>query len=152
MKLNAIGKNLQKADAYQKVTGSAKYVGDMRRPDMLYAKILRSPHAHANITGIDVSGALALSGVAAALTWEDAPKIPFTSCGHPYPPDTPEDMFILSRRLRYVGDPVAAVAASSPEIAERALELIKVEYELLPAYLTPEAALAPGAIELHEGL
>ena len=152
MKLNAIGRNLQKTDAYEKVTGAAIYVGDMRRPDMLYAKILRSPHAHANIRCIDVSGALALEGVAAALTWEDAPQIPFTTCGHPYPPDTPEDTLILSRRLRYVGDPVAAVAAETPEIAARALELIKVEYELLPAYLTPEAALADGAMELHEGL
>ncbi len=149
---NVVGKSYPRVEAASKTSGKAVYVGDMYRPNMLYGKLLRSPHAHANIKNIDASKALALPGVEAVLTYKDVPQIPFTTCGHPHPPDTPEDTRILSQRLRYVGDPVAAVAAVSADVAEEALGLIEVEYEVLPAYFTPEDALADGAIELHEGL
>jgi len=149
--LNVVGKNIARVDAAAKATGKAVYVGDIRRPGMLYAKLLRSPLPHAMIINIDVNRARALDGVESVLTWKDAPQIPFTSCGHPYPPDTPEDTLILSQRMRYVGDVVAAVAAVSPEIALDALDLIDVEYEELPAYFTPEEALAEGACEIHKG-
>jgi len=151
-KYNVVGKSVPRIDAWAKATGAAKYVGDMQRSDMLHAKILHSPLAHAWIRRIDVSRAAALPGVRAVITYMDVPQIPFTTCGHPYPFDTPKDSLILSRHLRYVGDPVAAVAADTQEIALNALELIEVEYEELPAYFTIDAALAEGAVELHEGL
>ncbi|MDR1949066.1 MAG: molybdopterin-dependent oxidoreductase [Spirochaetaceae bacterium] len=146
-----VGQNIPRIDAAAKVSGAARYIADMRREGMLYAKLLHSPWAHADIKTIDDSRARALPGVAAVITYRDVPAIPFTSCGHPYPPDTPEDTLILSRRLRYAGEPAAAVAAVTPEIAEEALGLIEVEYEELPAYFTPEDALAEGAVELHGG-
>jgi xanthine dehydrogenase molybdenum-binding subunit len=118
---------------------------------MLHAKLLRSPVPHAMIKRIDVSRARALDGVITVLTYDDVPQIPYTSCGHPDPPDTPEDMLILSRHVRYVGDPIAAVAAVTPEIAEDAIELIEIEYEELPAYYTPLDALAEGAVDIHDG-
>ncbi|MDR2403936.1 MAG: molybdopterin-dependent oxidoreductase [Spirochaetaceae bacterium] len=150
--LRVVGQSVPRIEARAKATGTAQFIGDMRRQNMLYGKILHSPLAHANISAVDASRARALPGVAGVITWKDLPQIPYTSCGHPYPPDTPEDTLILSPRLRYVGDPVAAVAAETREIAETALELIDVEYKKLPAYFTPEDALADGAVELHEGL
>lgn len=147
-----VGRSVPRVEAASKTTGQAVYVGDMRRPGMLYGKLLRSPHAHANIKSIDVSKARALPGVHAVLTYKDVPQIPYTTCGHPHPPDTPEDMRIIGQKMRYVGDTVAAIAAETPDIAADAAELIEVEYEVLPAYFTPEDALAEGAVEIHEGL
>ncbi|MDR3225265.1 MAG: molybdopterin-dependent oxidoreductase [Clostridiales Family XIII bacterium] len=149
--LNVVGKKFARTDAAAKAAGEAVYVGDIHRRGMLHAKLLRSPLPHAMIKNIDVSRARALEGVKAVLTWKDVPQIPYTSCGHPHPADTPEDTLILSQRMRYVGDVVAAVAAVSPEIALDALDLIDVEYEALPAYFTSEEALAEGAYEIHEG-
>jgi xanthine dehydrogenase molybdenum-binding subunit len=92
-----------------------------------------------------------LPGVKAVITYKDVPQIPFTVCGHPHPDDTPKDSLILGPKVRYVGDPVAAVAAETVEIAEAAIRLIDVVYEELPAYFTPEDALKEGAVEIHEG-
>lgn len=149
---DVVGKSVKRIDAWAKATGSAKYVGDMKRPGMLYAKILRSPVAHAMIKNIDTSRAMKLSGVSYIATYKDVPNIPFTTCGHPHPADTPEDSLILSQHIRYLGEPVAAVVAATPEIAMDALALIDVEYEELPAYFTMDDALAEDAVELHEGL
>lgn len=151
-KFSVIGKQVPRVDARAKVTGAATYVADIDRPDMLHAKLLHSPYAHANIKSINVEKALSLPGVATVLTYKDVPQIYYTSCGHPHPSDTPEDTLILSQRLRYRGDVVAAVAAETKEIAAAALELIEVEYEVLPAYFTTEESLAEDAIEIHEGL
>lgn len=148
---SSVGHSVNRVDARAKVTGRAVYAADLWRRDMLCAKILRSPHAHANIVNINTEKAKAMPGVEAVLTYKDVPDIYFTSCGHPHPSDTPEDTLILSKRLRYCGDPVAAVAATTREIARKALDLIEVEYEVLPAYLTPSEALAAGAVEIHEG-
>jgi len=145
-----IGKNVSKVDGFAKVTGEAKYVGDLFFPGMLYGKILYSQVAHAEITGIDVSKAVKLPGVKVVLTYEDAPKNKYTPTGHPYPDDTPLDMLILSKRVRYVGEPVAAVAAVTEEIAKEAAALIEVEYKELPRILTIEEAQAR-KIEIHEG-
>lgn len=138
-------------DAYDKVTGKAVYVGDLKFDNLLHAKILRSPYAHALVKRIDTTKAQALPGVRCVLTYDDVPHIPFTTCGHPLPFDSPLDTLILERHVRYVGDTVAAVAAQTPEIAAKALTLIEVEYEELPFYLTPEESLAEGAMEIHEG-
>jgi xanthine dehydrogenase molybdenum-binding subunit len=146
-----IGKSVVRIDAISKVNGQAKYVGDIKMPGMLYGKILRSTVAHANIKRIDVSKAKALPGVKAVITWQDVPRNPYCTAGHPYPDDSPLDTYILDNKVRFVGDAVAAVAAETREIAEEAIDLIEVEYEILPAILSPEKALEKGMPEIHEG-
>lgn len=136
------------SDAQLKVTGQMKYVDDMKLPGMLYGKILFSPMAHARIRSIDTSAAEKADGVHAVVCYRDAPEIRYNGNG--------EDSEILpSERVlddvvRYVGDKVAAVAAETPEAAEKAVKLILVEYEELPFYLDPEEAAAPGAYPIHE--
>lgn len=146
-----IGKNVPRIDAFDKVTGKAKFIGDIKMPGMLYGKILRSPIAHGIIKNIDTSKARELAGVRAVITYKDVPQNSYSCCGHPYPEDTPKDCRILDKKVRYVGDPVAAVAADTLEIAEKALKLIEIEYQELPAYFTPEDSLKEGAVEIHDG-
>ena len=146
-----IGKPCTRTASYDKVTGKALYVGDRRINGTLYAKILHSPIAHGIITGIDTAKAKELSGVRAVFTYEDVPDIPFTTCGHPRPFDTPLDSYILSRHVRYIGDPIAVVAAETPEIAEKAVRLISFTYDELPAVFNVDDALADDAFEIHEG-
>lgn len=147
-----VGKRVPRIDGYDKVTGKARYVADIHLPGMLQAKILRSPYAHAIIEEIDVTEAEKLPGVYSVVTYKDAPEITFPLVGHPYPADDlPWDARILSQHLRYVGEPVAAVAAETVEIAAHALELISVKYKELPFYITPEESLKEGAYEIHEG-
>lgn len=133
-----IGRPLPMTDARAKVTGRGKYADDLVVPGMLYGRILHSPYAHARIVSIDTSAAERLPGVHAVATGRDAPT--------PYgilPIGHDECVFAVDR-VRYIGDNVAAVAAVSPEIAERALELIRVVYEPLPAWFDPlEAMRAP---------
>jgi 4-hydroxybenzoyl-CoA reductase subunit alpha len=142
---NVIGKPVPKKDAALKVTGEAKYADDLFLHGMLYGKLLRSPHAHARILSIDTSRAASLPGVRAVITGKDFPGIKYGNMAHtrdylPLPIDT----------VRYIGEEVAAVAATSEEIAEEALDLIRVEYEPLPAVFDPEEAMQPGAPQLHE--
>ena len=146
----SVGKSVEKIDSYAKVTGKATYVADMQLDNMLYGKCLRSPFAHAKVKSIDVSRARALPGVAAVLTFADVPQVQYSPCGHPMPYDTPLDMRVLTDQPRYVGDPIAAVAAESDELAEEALRLIDVEYEELPFYTDPIEAMADGAYLVHE--
>lgn len=146
-----VGKQTKPQDAYDKVTGKAVYVGDMKFQNLLYGKILRSPHPHAMVKHINTSDALSLPGVKCVLTYDDVPQTPFTTCGHPLPFEAPLDSHIFEKHVRYVGDAIAAVAAETPEIAKKALSLIEVTYEQLPFYLTPDEALAEDALELHEG-
>ena len=140
-KYRFIGKATPRKDATEIVTGSAKFLNDRKFPDMLYGKVLRSPHPHALIKRVDKSKALKLTGVQAILTWEDVPD---------WRGGTPRATRILDKKVRYVGDAVALVAATSEAIAMEALELIEVEYELLPAVFDPEEALKPGAPQLYE--
>jgi xanthine dehydrogenase molybdenum-binding subunit len=147
-----VGTNVARPDAYDKVTGGRGYPVNAWMPQMLHGKLLRSPHAHARIRHIDTSRAEKLPGVRAVLTAAHVPNIKF----HPVfaSPSVAHsmilDMLILSDTVRFVGEPVAAVAASSVEIAEEALHLIDIEYEPLPAVFTPEEACAPGAPTIHE--
>lgn len=154
MSYTVVGKSVKRVDAVAKVSGKAKYTDDFLERDMLVAKILRSPYAHAVIKNIDVSKAKALPGVEAVLTHEDVPKIKFATAGHPYALDPKkrdkEDRLILTDKARFVGDAVAAVVATDELIAEEALKLIEVEYEVLEALLTPEAAMREGAPLIHE--
>lgn len=130
-KFKWIGKSIPQKESKEKVTGSAKFVADMRAD--LYAKVLRSPHPHAIIKNIDVSKAEKLPGVMATLTYKDVPK-------RLVPRSSARPCFVLDKHLRYVGDDVAGVAAISEEIAEAALDLIEVEYEVLPAIFNAKEA------------
>ncbi len=150
MKDKYIGKSIPRVDGVGKVTGEAKYVGDLYLPGMLYGKIFHSTIAHGIIEKINTDKAKALKGVAAVLTYEDVPNIKFTTCGHPLPNDTPLDSLILGKKIRYYGEPIALVAAESLEIAEEALKLIEVTYNILPAYFTIDEASDLNAIEIHE--
>lgn len=144
-----IGKRLPVRDAQVKVTGQLKYVADMKLPHMLHAKVLFSPVAHARIKSIDTSEAEALPGVRAVVCYKNSPDIPFNCCGENI--DETKNERIFDPVVRYVGDKVAAVAADTVQIAEKALKLIKVEYEELPFYIDPEEAMKEDAYPIHEG-
>jgi len=133
------------------VTGRAAYTVDIELPDMLYAKFLRSPYAHARIKKIDLRKAKARPEVRAVLTYRDVPKVPFNSGDKiPFTPEVfVKDEFILDERVRFVGDKVAAVAATSLDAVDEALALIEVEYEKLPAVFDPEEAMKEGAPLVH---
>src|SRR5579885_2935410 len=145
-----VGQKERRVDARPLVTGAPVYASEFEQPNMLHARILHSPHAHANIVRIDKSKALALPGVHAVLTWEDVPRVPHSTAGQPYPEPSPYDTYLLDNRVRYVGDWVAFVAAESEALAEEALSLIDVEYEVLPAVFDPLEAMQEGAPQLHE--
>jgi CO/xanthine dehydrogenase Mo-binding subunit len=119
-----VGQNVRRVDGIDKVTGKAKFTGDLVIPGMLHGKILRSLYPHARIKGIDFSAAQALPGVVAVLTAADLQDT------HPYYNGRP---VIAIEKVRYVGEPVAAVAAVDEETAEEALSFIKVDYEELPS-------------------
>jgi xanthine dehydrogenase molybdenum-binding subunit len=147
-----IGTRPVRHDGVDKVTGRAKYGADYAFPDMLHGKILRSPHAHAIIKSIKVDKALALPGVKAVLTGEDIPDLPDKAEPIGEVPTNLRHtaLNILARgKVLYDGHPVAAVAATSPHIAEEALSLIEVEYEVLPAAMNVQQAMAPNAPILH---
>jgi 4-hydroxybenzoyl-CoA reductase subunit alpha len=145
--LKYVGQRIPRKDGPEKVTGRAKYTGDIRMPGMLIGRILRSPHPHAHILNIDTSRAEQLNGVKAVITARDTSGIKH---GFVETPRYPPDQYPLAKnRVRFVGEEVAAVAATDPYIAEEALNLIQVEYEPLPAVFDPEAAMQPGAPEIH---
>jgi putative selenate reductase molybdopterin-binding subunit len=147
---DVVGKPLPKVDAPKLAQGKAAFVADFARPDMLYAKILHSPYAHARIKDIDTSKAEALPGVHAVLTYKNVPRVIYSTAGQSYPIPGPLDYVSFDNKVRYVGDRVAAVAAESPEIAEKALELIEVDYEVLPPVLSIDEAMAEGAPIIHD--
>ena len=133
-----IGRRVTQKDAAEKSTGAALYVSDLKLPGMLYGKVLRSPHPHALIKSIDTSLARRIPGVKSVITWADTPQIKFGTLV--------DDWYILARdKVRFVGEEVAAVAAVDEEVAQEALDLIKVEYEELPAVFSLEEAIVPGA-------
>ncbi len=139
-----IGERLRKVDGVGRVTGAAVYADDIALPGMLHGKILRSPHAHARILSIDVTEAESLPGVHGVVTGRDMPT-PY--CIIPW---TRDETALCVDRVRFIGDAVAAVAAVDEETALRALDRIRVEYEVLPAILEPEAALAKDSPQIHE--
>ncbi|HXF61618.1 MAG TPA: molybdopterin cofactor-binding domain-containing protein [Caldilineaceae bacterium] len=145
-----VNKPERKVDAVKLSKGRAVFADDMEMPGMLYGGLLTSPHAHARIRSIDKRKALALPGVHAVLTYEDVPRVVYASGGQSYPNPPPYDQVSLDNKVRHVGDRVAIVAAETPELVEQALALIEVDYEVLPAALSPEEALAPGAPIIHD--
>ncbi len=149
-KFEVVGKNELKVDALALVTGRPVFAGDVDRPDMLHVRLLSSPHAHARIASIDTAAAEALPGVACVLTHENTPPVRFTTAGQGHPEPSPYDARMFDTKVRFVGDRVAAVAAESRAIADEAVELIEVDYEVLPAVLSMDDSLAPGAPVIHD--
>ncbi|MGB9887057.1 MAG: xanthine dehydrogenase family protein molybdopterin-binding subunit [Moorellales bacterium] len=136
-----IGRASPRRDAVEVVTGKVGYLNDLELPGMLYGRVLRSPHPHAVIKRIDKSRALELEGVEAVVTHEDVPPT--------WRGGTPRVTRVLDQKVRFVGDAVALVAATTEEIARQALDLIEVEYELLPAVFDIDQALKPDAPQLY---
>lgn len=132
-----------RVDAPAKVSGGARYVGDVTRPGMLIGAVLRSPVPHAEIVSIDVAAAKQLPGVRAVLTGADLPDVRMGR--------TLRDMPVLARdRVRFIGEKVVAVAADNAEIAEEAVALVRVEYRELPAVFDPIEAILPDAPPIHD--
>ena len=143
--LLVVGKRHPKADGAERVSGQAIYAADIYLPGMLYGKILRSPYPHAKVVSIDATKARALPGVKAVLTPKDIAEFSWNKCpgrGH-------HDMPILTDIARYTGDDIAVVAAVDEDVAQEALDLIKVEYQPLPFVLDPEEAMKPAAPKIH---
>ncbi|GAA5343380.1 MAG: molybdopterin-dependent oxidoreductase Mo/Fe-S-binding subunit [Anaerolineaceae bacterium] len=145
-----VGKAVPKVDASKLVQGKPAFTADFAPTGTLVAKVLRSPVAHARIKRIDATHARALPGVAAVLTWEDLPRVVYSTAGQSDPIPGPLDTFSLDNKVRFVGDRVAFVAAETEAIAQKALELIEVEYEELPAVLDSREAMKPGAPIIHD--
>ena len=143
-KPSIIGTSHPQVNAREKVLGLAQYVGDLKMPGMLHGKVMRSPYSHARIASMDTSRAKALKGVKAVVTGADTP-------GKLWGPLRKEHRILAAGKTRFAGEEVAAVAAVDEATALDALELIRVEYEELPAVFDPEKALEPGAPEVHEG-
>ncbi|MGZ3538911.1 MAG: xanthine dehydrogenase family protein molybdopterin-binding subunit, partial [Thermodesulfobacteriota bacterium] len=140
-----VGKKVERVDAFEILTGEAKFASDIYLPGMLYVKVLRSPHPHAKVVKINTSKAEALPGVKAVLTPADVPDVAIHERQNP--PTVPKP--ILATTARYAGDEILAVAAVDEETAENALELIDVEYEILPFVLDAEDAAKPSAPRIY---
>jgi len=147
-----VGQSVLRPDAFEKVLGGKGFPVNVALPGMLHAKLLRSPYPHARILSIDASMAEKLPGVKAVLLPKDVPQIKYCPVYFvpTLAPSMVQDMLIMSDTVRYAGQPVAAVAATSPEIAEQALQLIDVDYEELPTVFDTETAMRDGAPRLHE--
>lgn len=151
----SVGESIPRLDGFAKVTGKAQYVDDMYEKHMLHAKVFRSTIANGWVKNLDVSKARALPGVTAVVTYQDVPAHTFPTAGHPYTKDPTHqdvaDRNLLTRRVRFYGDEIAAVIAVDELTAEKALRLIDVEYEEYAPILTAEAAGKAGAVEIHAG-
>jgi putative selenate reductase molybdopterin-binding subunit len=147
---DTVGRPEKRVDAVKLATGRGTFVDDIALAGMLHARILRSPHAHARILKIDASAARAIPGVACVLTHEDVPRVPYTTAGQGWPEPSPYDAVMLDRKVRFVGDRVAVVAAEDPEVARRACDAIKVEYEVLKPVFDPEKAMDADAPTIHD--
>ena len=144
MKTNVIGKSIPRLDAVVKATGQAQYTVDLKMPGLLIGKILRSPRPHARIVSVDVTSARALPGVHAVITAADVPANKFS-----FMQFLADKTILCTDTVRYVGDEVAAVAAADDDTAEAALDLIRVEYEDLPAVYDSETAMQADAPRVH---
>ncbi|MBT0882823.1 MULTISPECIES: xanthine dehydrogenase subunit XdhA [unclassified Campylobacter] len=151
-----IGKSETRWDAYAKVTGKAIYTADIPTKKKFYARIVRSSIAHGYVKSFDFSEALKVDGVIKILTYKDMPKTKFATAGHPFglDPKTRDryDRTILTEHVRLFGDEIAAVIATTDLAAKIAVSKVKVEYDELPFYLTPQEAMQEGAAKIHEDL
>lgn len=142
MTVSVVGQPMPQVSAQEKVQGRAVYAGDIKMAGMLHAKLLRSPHAHARILSVDTSAAEALPGVKAVVTGNDVP-------GRRWGVHHKQQNVLACGLVRFVGEEVAAVVATTEAVAQDALDLIRIEYEELPAVLDIDAALSEGAIPVH---
>ena len=147
-----VGTSARPPAAERVVTGTEPYTFDVELPGALHIRVLGSPHAHARIVDIDSSKALALNGVELILDHRDVPKTLFSTAQHEHRLDDPHDTRVLDNVVRFKGQRVAVVAATSAAIAEAACRLIDVTYEVLPSVHDPELARTPGAPVLHPDL
>ncbi|MEU4561175.1 molybdopterin cofactor-binding domain-containing protein [Actinoplanes sp. NPDC023936] len=145
----AVGSSAGAPAGRQVVTGTARYTFDLDVPGVLHLKVLRSPHPHARIVAVDTSAALAVPGVEAVLTHKDAPDRLFSTAQHENEAEDPYDTRVLDEVVRFAGQRVAAVVATSEAAAEEGCRLLRVEYEVLPFVLDPAEAMRPGAPVLH---
>src|SRR5438876_6319420 len=141
---HVIGTPRPKVDAYGKVTGRALYADDIMLPRMVYGRLLRSPYAHARILSIDTSRALARPGVLAVITGQDLPQ------KYGILPSSQDEYALALDKVRYVGDPVVAIAALDPDILDEAMKLMHVEYEVLPALMSIDEALAHPEVKIND--
>ena len=148
-----VGKNIPRNDGFDKATGLGQFTMDVSMPHMLYARVLRSPYAHAKVVKIDTSAAEALPGVVTVCTFENTTNKPIntsaTMVTTPRPAEPVRDQTIFTDEPKYIGDEVAAVAAETEAIAAEAIKRIKVEYEVLPAVYDPVEALKPDSPEVQ---
>ncbi|MDY7083678.1 MAG: molybdopterin cofactor-binding domain-containing protein [Actinomycetota bacterium] len=147
----AVGASLGAPAGPQVVTGAARYTFDLDVPGVRHLKVLRSPHPHARIIAVRTEAALAVPGVELVLTHADAPAARFSTAQHEHASEDPWDTRVLDDVVRFAGQRVAAVVATSEAAAEEGVRALAVDYEVLPAVLTPEAAMAEGAPQLHPG-
>ncbi|MGD8386193.1 MAG: molybdopterin-dependent oxidoreductase [Desulfobacteraceae bacterium] len=152
--LNVVGRRLPLKESFEKVTGKAEYCTTVSLPGMLVGKVLRSPHAHARVLKVDTEKAEAIPGVQAVVTSKDVPRKIFSTNVMTYQLLEGEilDMIFFGEVVRYIGEPVAAVAAVNEEAARAALAAIDVKYEVLPGVYTMEDAAAEGAPQLHDNV
>ena len=136
-KLLTVGQSVPPIYGIEKATGSLRFPADINLPNMLWMKILRSPHAHAKIVAVETTAAERMPGVAAVITHKDVPHVLFG----PYQ----NEIYPLDEEIRFVGDTVAAVAATDWNVAEEAVRAIRVTYEVLPAVHDPESGVQPGS-------
>ena len=141
---SAVGRSAPQVEAQEKVSGSAQYIDDLYRPNMLHGGLLQSPHAHARILGYDLTQAAAMPGVHAIITGDDLQQ-PWRMGAF-----VKDEHALAKGKVRYVGEPVAAVAAETEALARAAAAAILVTFEELPAALSPQEALAPNAAIIHE--
>ena len=150
----SVGKSLPRVDAWEKVSGRAKYTEDLVPRNALVGKILHSTIANGLVKKIDVSEAEKIPGVEKIITCFDVPDFPYPTAGHPWSTDPahwdPMDRRLLNKRVRFHGDDIAAVITIDEISAAQAIRAIKVEYEEYPAVLHPEEAMKDGVSLLHE--
>jgi CO/xanthine dehydrogenase Mo-binding subunit/aerobic-type carbon monoxide dehydrogenase small subunit (CoxS/CutS family) len=145
----AFGRSLPAPAGPQVVRGEARYTFDVTMEGLLHIKMLRSPHPHANIRSIDKTAALAVPGVHTVLTYEDVPEALFSTARHEHDEMDPNDTRVLDNVARFIGQKLAAVIAETEAAAEEGCRRLKVDYEILPAVVDPEQAIAPGAPVIH---
>ena len=147
-----VGKPSPKEDSARMVAGEKVFVEDRIESEATHLKVLRSPYAHAMIKKIDKSKAEALPGVVAVFTYEDVPEKTYSQAGQGFPEPSPYDRMLISKKVRHVGDRVAAVVAETEEIALDALRLVEVDYDVLKPVMTWDDAKAPDAPLIHNGI
>ncbi len=147
-KFHTVGKTTPRKDGIARVTGREKYSVDVNLPGMLHGRVLVSPYAHARVRRVDASAAEAMGAV--VVTFDDVPKVRYNERIITTPPVLHKDFYVLADKVRYRGEAVAAVAAETEELAERAVRAIQVEYQPLPVVIDPIQAMQPGAEPLYD--